>query len=267
MSMFFAGLLYPLRAFALLFRMPRLWPFVLLPILINLVIGGTIYAGLLVAGLSQIDALMQGLPGWLAGIEWLLSGLLIVGLLLATGFVLVRFGVVLGSPFYGRLSELLETAQLGTAPPTAPFSIGSVLRDLGRALLFELKKLALALLFLVPTLLLNLIPVAGSVLAIIAQIAVGVTITCLDFFDSPLERRRLRFREKLAAIRRSLPASAGFGLVCLGLVSIPLINLLAVPLCVTAGTLFFCERIYQQAEYNISEIRSSKTPKAHEHAD
>jgi len=30
----------------------------------------------------------------------------------------------------------------------------------------------------------------------------------------------------------------------LGLVSIPLLNLLAIPLCMTAGTLFFCDRIW-----------------------
>ena len=51
-------------------------------------------------------------------------------------------------------------------------------------------------------------------------------------------------RARLGLIRRSLPASAGFGLVCLGLISIPLVNLLAIPLCVTAGTLFFCDQIW-----------------------
>jgi CysZ protein len=40
-----------------------------------------------------------------------------------------------------------------------------------------------------------------------------------------------------------LPASASFGFVCLALVSVPLINLLAIPVCVAAGTLFFCDRI------------------------
>jgi CysZ protein len=68
-------------------------------------------------------------------------------------------------------------------------------------------------------------------------------IACLDFFDPALERRRLAFRRKLGVIRRGLPASAGFGLVCFGLVSVPLVNLLAIPLCITAGTLFFVERL------------------------
>jgi CysZ protein len=104
----------------------------------------------------------------------------------------------------------------------------------------------LALLIGAPTLLLNLIPVVGTVLATAGGIALGATISCLDFFDPPLERRRLRFREKLGFIRRGLPATAGFGLVCLGLVSIPFFNLFAVPLCITAGTLFYCDQSADQ---------------------
>jgi CysZ protein len=71
----------------------------------------------------------------------------------------------------------------------------------------------------------------------------GVTIACLDFLDPPLERRRLRFRDKLGAIREALPASGGFGLICFGLITIPFLNLFSIPLCITAGTLFFCDQI------------------------
>ena len=115
------------------------------------------------------------------------------------------------------------------------------MHDVLCALLFELKKFLLILLIGTPALLLNLIPVVGTLLATGASVTLGVTITCLDFFDPPLERRRLSFRGKLSFIRRHLPASAGFGLICLGLVSIPFFNLIAVPICITAGTLFFCE--------------------------
>ena len=60
----------------------------------------------------------------------------------------------------------------------------------------------------------------------------------------PLERRRLRFRDKLKIALGGLPATATFSLVSLFLVSIPFVNLLAVPICVAAGTLLFCDRIY-----------------------
>jgi CysZ protein len=162
---------------------------------------------------------------------------------LVLGLVLLQFGVILGSPFYGQLSEKLEAIRAGQPPPTEPFSPFSVVRDIWRAILFEVKKLLLlvgvgGLLFLG-----NFVPGVGTVVAGAGGIALGITLLCLDMLDAPLERRRLKFRQKLGIIARSLPASASFGLLCLTLVSIPLMNLLAIPLCVTAGTLFFCDRI------------------------
>ncbi len=85
-------------------------------------------------------------------------------------------------------------------------------------------------------------PGIGPLLQMAANLALGATIACLDFFDGPLERRRWRFRAKLALIRRMLPGSLGFGLLAFALVSIPLVNLLAIPLCVTAGNLLVIER-------------------------
>ena len=67
------------------------------------------------------------------------------------------------------------------------------------------------------------------------------TIVCLDFFDAVLERRRLKFRKKLQLVITGFPTTLGFGLVCLTLISIPLLNLIAIPICVSAGTLFICQ--------------------------
>jgi len=157
--------------------------------------------------------------------------------------VLVRFGVVLGAPWYTRLSAELELLRGGQPLLAQGAGLSAASRDLIRALAFELRKLLLVVVIGALLLLLNLIPVAGQLLATAGWIALGATITCLDFFDYPLERRLLSFRAKLGVIRSSLPASAGFGLACLGLVSIPFVNLLSIPLCVAAGTLFFRDHI------------------------
>jgi CysZ protein len=242
-KLFISGLAYPFRALAVLAGRPGLWGYILVPILVNIVVGVTIYAGLLTLGLRAIDSFVAGLEGWAALVSVLLRVLLIVGLLVATGFVLVRVGVVLGAPWYAKLSNQLELLRTGQPLPEDGAGLNAALRDLGRALAFELKKLLLTLTIGLGLLLLNLIPVAGQVLAIVGWVALGATITCLDFFDYPLERRRLGFRQKLGLIRRTLPASAGFGLACFWLVSIPFVNLLSIPLCVAAGTLFFCDRI------------------------
>jgi len=240
---FIAGLTYPFRALGMLTRAPRLWQYVFIPIAVNLVVGATLYAGLLFAGLRAIDAAVVGLPAWAAVFGALLRALLIVGLLIGTGFVLVRFGVVMGAPWYAQLSNQIELARNGRQ--VLPYESGAqvFVRDLLRAVGFELQKLALVALVGIGLLLLNLIPAAGQILATLGGIMLGATVACLDFMDYPLERRLLSFRQKLGLIRRYLPATAGFGLICLGLVSIPFLNLLAIPLCVAAGTLFFCEQM------------------------
>lgn len=238
-----AGVTYPFRALMVLKRSPQLRKYVVVPILVNLVVGATLYAGLLYAGFQGIDGAIANLPEWAMFLSWLLRLLLVFLLLLGTGFLLLQFGVILGSPWYGKLSEELERLRTGNSAPEALASVGSAVWEIWRAILFELKKLVLTLVIGLPLLLLNFWPGVGTVIASIGGVGLAVTIICLDFFDPALERRRLRFRQKLGIVLQSLPGSATFGLVCLGLISIPGLNLLAIPLCVTAGTLFCCDRV------------------------
>jgi CysZ protein len=310
----FTGATYPLRALKVLIEVPRLRQYVLIPILLNLVVGITIYAGLLTAGLQAIDTLLTAIPTWithaphpeihwstwtaalphwqialpnwvptpqldwpsfswpdlwpdltwpewlphltlprmrlpawvdhlseagLAFLIWLLRLVLVITLLLVTGFILLQFGVLLGAPWYGQLSEELEKLKTGRLQTIRINPI----REIWRAILYELKKLVLTLGIGILLLFCNFLPGIGTLIATTCWITLAATIICLDFLDAALERRRLRFRQKLEMIYQSLPASAGFALTCLGLVSIPFINLLAIPVCVAAGTLFACDRI------------------------
>lgn len=242
---FFSGLLYPFKALGLILADRSLWKYVGLPILVNLIIGATLYASLLFAGFNWIDSLVTSLPAWAAFLSIVLRILLVILLFLGTGFVLVRVGVVLGSPWYSHMSYTLEE-RFGSQPPNEqPEGWGNIirvaLRDIWRALSFELKKLAV---FGIPGIILlicNFIPGAGQVISIIGSVLIGVLVSCFDFFDPPLERRLLRFRQKYGFIRQNMPASLGFGLICFLLVSIPLVNLISIPVCIAAGTIFFCD--------------------------
>ncbi|MEL6381981.1 MAG: EI24 domain-containing protein [Cyanobacteria bacterium J06626_18] len=248
----FIGLSYPLRAIRLLQKHPSLRPFILIPFGINILLGIALYSVGIWWGLRRIDTWTLQLTNWI-GPAWLdtvvqvlapvIQGGLLIVLFIVLGFVLLQFGSILGSPFYGQLSEKLEALRTGSTASPETMGGGAILRDIWRAILFELKKLLVLLIGGVLILLSNFIPGLGAIVTPIGSLTLGVTLLCLDMFDAPLERRRLKFRQKLGLIFRSLPASASFGLVCLGLVSIPLMNLLAIPLCVTAGTLFFCDHI------------------------
>ncbi|NET04281.1 MAG: hypothetical protein F6K16_06030 [Symploca sp. SIO2B6] len=254
---FITGVSYPLRSLALLGRTPRLWNYLIMPILVNVVVGIILYAGLLIPSLHATDslemklfnwleAILTNLPTWLGFLRFLATGidflldLLLIGLLFfITGFLLVQFGTLLGAPWYGQLSEQLEELRTGQIKIV---EVG-IVRDIGRAILFELKKLVLALVVGLPLLVLNFLPGVGTTVATVGGFMLTATIICLDFLDGPSERRRFSFRKKLAIVFGSLPASAGFSIVCMALVSVPLLNLVTIPLCVASGTLFWCDRV------------------------
>ncbi len=254
---FFSGATYPFRLLGIFKSHPRLLSYIIVPILVNIVLGIVLYLGLLFFGwqisqaimenlITRLDAVLANLPGWLEGLDYILIGIIFILrfllgiiLLILTGFLLVQFGGILGAPWYGQLSEKLEKLRTGTVDIV---DVG-IIRDIWRAILFEFKKLGLIIVMALPLFLLNFIPVVGTLLSTIGGVTLTATIICLDFFDATLERRRLKFRQKLGIIGKSLPGSAGFALVCLLLISIPLVNLLTIPFCVGGGTLFVCDRV------------------------
>lgn len=237
---FFSGALYPLKALALIRQSPQLLLGIIIPIAMNLLLAAALYVSVLFPGWQWIAQLDSSLPNWAAWLDNFLQVVLAVTLFVVTGFLLVQFGTILGAPWYGQLSETIEKLRIGQLP-TGQMSLGRIFEDIGRVLAFQFKKLALAAVFGLPLLVLNFFPPVGTLIASTGAIALGAVLVSLDFLDPPLERRRLRFRTKLSLLVRTLPASASFSLVCLGLVSIPFLNLLTVPLCVIAGTLFSCD--------------------------
>jgi CysZ protein len=254
---FLTGASYPFRALNFLFRYRRLWGYLIIPIFLNLIISIFLYLGLLFWTWQNLetlrinldnwlDNLILNLPTWLGFIDelaiilyFVLRLLLAIALLILAGFFLTQIGVLLGSPWYGQLSEELEKIRTGRVEVV---EVG-IIRDLWRAILFELKKLCLMIAVGFPLFFLNFFVGIGTLIFNLVGLILTTTIVCLDFLDAPLERRRWKFRRKLGIVWKSFPASAGFGLVCLGLITIPLVNLVTIPLCVTAGTLFFCDRI------------------------
>jgi len=226
-----AGATYPLRALVLLQKTPQLWGNVLLPILVNLVLGGFLYVELLLPGWTTLQSWSTGLPveiqQWLAGLPtwlspwlgWLPVGvtvvddilrwLLAIALFIAIGFLLVQFGAILGAPWYGNLAEQIEHLQMGELP-IAQASLGRAMQDIWRAIAFQLKKLILLAIGAVPLLLLNLIPGLGNAISSIGWVTLAALLIGLDFLDPPLERRRLKFRGKLGLVGRTFPASVSF---------------------------------------------------------
>ena len=252
-----AGAFYPLKALRLFWQHPELWSYITIPILVNSIIAIALYGGLLFFGFEFIgelqtdltiwfDRLLTNLPSWLnflqyglLGLAFLLRLLLVVIALILTGFALTQFGVLLGAPWYGKLSEQIERVRTGAVEIVEV----NILQDLNRAILYELKKLILMAIVGIPLGIVSFFPGLGTTISTIGWFVLTATIVGLDFIDSTLERRRFKFRRKLGILFRSLPASSSFAIICVFLISIPLVNLVTIPLCVASGTLFVCERV------------------------
>jgi CysZ protein len=237
------GITYLPRAAHVLASNRFLWKYVAGPLALNLVVGGALTVVLVGLGWQGVDHLLAMAPDWLAAVGPVLRVVLAGLVLYGVGLLVGRVGVVLGAPFYAALAERIELMNMSAED--LPDRHGGILTEIGRAFLFELKKLAMVLGVGALALAANLVPVAGQFAGLVAGGGLAVLLVCLDAFDPPLERRRYRFRQKVGVVFKNLPIALGFGIPAAFLAGVPFLNLLAFPLIMAAGTLIYCERLHR----------------------
>ena len=132
----------------------------------------------------------------------------------------------------------------GNPPPDLPGGPTAWIRDIGQALWFQARKVLLLGSFGLLLLVLGLVPVLGSAVALVGGAALGTLTVFLDILEPSLERAgRPGMSERASpCIGAPLPSCFTLAATCLVLNGIPLLSLLSVPVCVAAGTLFYCER-------------------------
>lgn len=234
------GLLLPLKAAKFLLGRPELLPLVILPALINLVLFG-LTALLLIWNLGGLVDWLWSKPDIGAWYDWLWLGLwyvaYVLGLLLAIvvsyAVVLVVGGVV-ASPFNDALSARTERLLTGAPPPDGHDEslAAGVLRSAASSGFIGLAYLVV----MVPILLLNLVPVAGSVAATIIGGAVSAFFLSLEYGDPTFERHAYRLRDKTDTIREHFALCGGFGLGTSLMLWVPLLNFVCMPVAVVGGT-------------------------------
>lgn len=236
-----------IRAFALPYRAARfvrrrrvLWPLVIAPACVNIVL----FAGGVVLVVFYADSVAQLLwtrPEAAGGIDALLAGLWYVmyGVVFLLGLVAVYVGTLLvggivASPFNDVLGERVEQLLLEGA------DVETVERPLWREVITSVRSSAaivgLYVLLMAPVLPLNLIPVVGSMMAAGLGVAIGAFFLALEYADGTLARRGFTFGEKIRLLRRHWPLAGGFGLSTSVLIWIPVLNILCIPIAVVGGT-------------------------------
>jgi CysZ protein len=237
-----AGAGYALRGVPFVLARPGLLLLALVPLLINL----ALLVGLYGVGLRFYDdALALAFPwarpeAWYAVFWWVAYGLirvlLYVALLVVTLLLVVALGSIIAAPFHDALSERTERA-VGGRGLEAPLSLAGVVGDVLRASRDQLALLGVYLLGLVGIVLLNLVPVAGTLVSSALSFVWTCWFFALEFTDGALARSGLGWSGRWRLLRTHLRLSLGFGIGAWVMLLIPL----TMPFLVVSGTLLACD--------------------------
>lgn len=215
-------------------RHPALRYYTWVPVLISLVIcsAGLYFAFDYVIGAT--NRWIATLPDWLSWLDLLLKPLLYLFGVLGGTWLFGLLAVLIASPFLGAFSMALERIRFGSAPQVET----NIWTDISSSLIREARKL----LYYLPRLLLvfvfTLIPVVNLAAPVI-WILFGAWTLAVQFVDYPAENRQQPFQATLDRLKTNRIAALAFGACATGVLMIPLLNFLLIPVAVAGGTLLW----------------------------
>ncbi len=237
-----SGFLYPFRGFRFLVRHPRLLGHIAIPIAINAAVYGAFawFVGTNLGG--WLEGLVPRGEAWFwAVLFYALATVAVGALLMLSIYTFTVVGNLILSPFNGFLSEAVERTYAGHALD-APFSLPAVAQDAARSVRAEVGRLGLYVSGFLLLLTLYLVPPP------LGPAAHGVGLTAFTLFflgweylDYSMERAQFTFSQKRRAALRNAGSFLGFGAGAALMLLIPLMQLVAIPVCVAGATLLFVD--------------------------
>ena len=178
-----------------LIRANHLSKYLLIPVLLNIiVVVAFIYSGV-------------GIGDWINGIierstenmnGWIHAGMVAIKIILPIVFFALFVFIggtivnILMSPIYTLLSEKTETILTGKE---FPFDLKQTLKDIGRAAIIAIRNTAKQLILTALCLLLNFIPVAGSIASLVLIFIINAYYFGSGFMDYTFERWRISAKD------------------------------------------------------------------------
>lgn len=223
-----------LRGATYLARNPRLWIWVVLPALLIAIVLFFVIGAILAAVSPWIAAVVAFIPGHWA--ERLIEVVAAIILAIASLSIVLSLAALIAGPFNEMLSEAIEERITGVPGPK--FKLGHFLYDALIGAIHALRRITVYL-FLMGLLLLTgvIVPVLGTALAAIGGAILTARFASYDAYDAVYARRRMRYKDKMAALNANLSRSMGLGAVVSALLLVPGLNLLALSIGAAGATL------------------------------
>lgn len=215
--------------------------FLIMPLIINIALLVSVAWYTFVKLSPVLLGLVQFEQWYLKPVQYLVSPVLVILLLIGAFFAYSVTGALIASPFLDIISLKTEKAMPGNVPDPG-FSI----KALWRMATGVIKLLVLMLLLYILILPLNLVPVAGSAVYGAVSFFVTAFFCGFQFYDMPFERRGYTFSEKFFACRKFSATVAGTGAAFMVLSFIPVAGFLGI-IVATSGAAIAFRRIMEPA--------------------
>ena len=238
------GASYLLQGFRLL-KQPRILPFVIIPLLLNIVLFYFSVSYLYASFELWLNGFLDQIPEWLSFIKWLLWPLFAGMTLLFIAYGFTFFATLIGSPFYGLLAEQTEKVITGESSDNMTGVFG-ILALMPSALMREIQKILHYALWLIPLLILSAVSLFVLPLAPLMPFIwfiFGAWMLAIQYTDYSYDNHQISFKMLKKDLKSDRATALGFGAATTLSAMVPLLNIIAIPAAVCGGTAFFVDRL------------------------
>ena len=242
-----------LQGFRLL-KQPRILPFVIIPLLLNIALFYFSVSYLYASFELWLNGFLDRIPEWLTFIQWLLWPLFAAMILLFIAYGFTFFATLIGSPFYGLLAEQTEKVITGESSNHS-VSVFGILALIPSTLMREIQKLLHYTLWLIPLLILSLASLFILPLAPLMPFIwfiFGAWMLAIQYIDYSYDNHQISFKILKKTLKSDRATALGFGAATTLSTMVPLLNIIAIPAAVCGGTAFYVERLQVKLEKNQS---------------
>jgi CysZ protein len=220
---------------------PTLRPFVLVPLIVNVLIFGSLIGWGLGNLIDWVNSWMAILPEWLTFLQWILWPLIGIAVALVTGYLFTAVALLIASPFNALLAEKAE--ELITGQPVAGLEgLGAALMSVPRGIFREIAKLLYYIPMALFVLIVSFIP-AVNAFAPLLWLLLGAWMMSIQFVDYPMDNHQCSFRDVRVAVADRRLSSLGFGGIVAACAGVPIVYFFVVPAAVVGATILYVEEL------------------------
>lgn len=241
------GVRFALSGFSLIGK-KGIRPFVVIPLLINIVVFSlAIWLSWSQFG-SVMGSLLGWLPSWLSWLQWLIWPVFAVLIFIGVYYSFTIVANLISAPFNSLLAERVEQKLNGIPVPEFK-GYKAMLDNISKTLSSEVSKIIYLLKWLPLLLIISFIPVV-NIISPFAWGIFGAWMLSLQYTDFAMGNHQLFIKEELPLLRRNRSVALGFGGVLTILMMIPIVNFFVMPVGVAGGTAFWVKRISKNTSLN-----------------